>query len=96
MEETPKNCFFFFFGEACRDKLKSRGHVLVNRFFLCMNAEETHKHLLLWCPVAYGLWFMIYGLMGINWVIAGSIIEELWAWEGLDRKRNTVKPLTVF
>lgn len=41
---------------------------------------------------------MIYGLMGVNWVIAGSVIVEVWAYEGLDRKRNTVKmiPLTVF
>lgn len=82
--------------EACReciltlDKLESRGQVLVNRCFLCKKAEEACKHLLLWCPVAYEFWTMIYGLMGIHWVIADFVSDEVWAWDGLTRKRNTL------
>lgn len=44
------------------------------------------------------MWTVVYGLLGIKWVIAGPVIEEIWAWEGLNRKRNFVKmiPLIVF
>lgn len=41
---------------------------------------------------------MIYGLLGIEWVIAGSVREEIWTWEGLFVKRNitNIISLTVF
>lgn len=31
---------------------------------------------------------MVYGLMGINWVMAGSVKEEVWAWMGYVRREN--------
>lgn len=42
---------------------------------------------------------MIYGLLGVQWVVAvGSVIDEVWALDGLDRQKHIVKmiPLTVF
>lgn len=31
---------------------------------------------------------MVYELLGMNWVIAGSVKDELWAWEGLCKKKK--------
>lgn len=41
---------------------------------------------------------MVYNLFGINWVILGSVREELWASEGLCKKKKFVKLilLTIF
>lgn len=90
----------FFAWEACwekiltLDKLKSRDLTLVNGCHLCLRAEKTCNHILLRCFTAYNL----YGLLGINWVVLGSVCEELWAWDGLSTKRNIANliPLTVF
>lgn len=51
----------FFRWEACREKmltfdnLRARGQIIVNRCSLCMCAEESCNHRLLWCPVAHSL-----------------------------------------
>ncbi|MDV3147660.1 MAG: hypothetical protein Q8730_02570, partial [Sweet potato little leaf phytoplasma] len=94
----------FFAWEACWqriltiDKLKIRGRILVNGCICYLQAEETCNHLLLWCPTVRSLWCMIYELLGIEWVIAGSVREEIWAWDGLSVKNKTANliPLTVF
>lgn len=75
----------FFAWEACwekiltTDKLRARGLIIVNGCLLCLNAEESCNHLLLWCHIAYRLWCMIYSLLGIEWVVAGSVRDEIWA-----------------
>lgn len=40
----------------------------------------------------------MYNLLDINWVIIGSVREQLWAWKGLCKKKKFVKliPLTIF
>lgn len=63
------------------DKLMRRGLTIVNRCYLCKEAVESCNHILLWCPVAYSLWHLVYGLMDINWVIAGRVKDELWVWD---------------
>lgn len=79
----------FFAWEASRecilttDRLKRRGKILVNWCYLCKKAEETCNQLLLWCPVAHSLWHLAYGLLDINWVIASTVKDELWAWKGV-------------
>lgn len=57
-----------------------------------------HHAIIIWYPTAYGLWSMIYALLGINWVISGTVRGELWAREGLCVKRKVAKliPLTIF
>lgn len=49
-------------------------------------------------PMAYNLWCMVYGLLGIEWVMAGSVGMEIWNWGGLYVKDNIVNliPLSVF
>lgn len=64
-----------------------------------MGNVESCNHILLRCPIAYSLWCLLYGLMGINWVMAESVREEVWAWKGLCKSSgNFVKiiPLSIF
>lgn len=80
------------------DKLIRRGGIWVNRCYLCKQDAESCNHILLRCPIAYSLWFMVYGLLGINWVIAGTLREELWAWGNVckQKKHANLIPLTIF
>lgn len=93
----------FLSWEACRecfltiDNLRRRGKFLVNDCFLCKNDDSTCRYVLLHCLVVYKLWQIVYGLLGLNWVLAGSVREALWAWKGI-RGRNSqlaMVPLTI-
>lgn len=46
--------------------------------------------------IAHNLWSMVYGLLDICWVRAGSM-KELWAWGGICKKKKFLKliPLTI-
>lgn len=50
---------------------------MANRCFMCKTNEESCNHLLMWCPLTYDLWTMIYGLLRIKWAIAGSVKAEI-------------------
>lgn len=41
---------------------------------------------------------MVYGLLGLNWVVAGTVREEIWAWSGLclENECNKMIPLLCF
>lgn len=41
---------------------------------------------------------MVYGLLGVSWAIADSVINELWAWMGICGRRKYVDliPLLSF
>lgn len=86
----------FFAWEAYResiltlDKLRARDCTLLNGCFMCMRDKEDHRHLLLRCPTAYELWSLVYGLLGICWVPAGSIEDEIWALGGVGLKIEIV------
>lgn len=94
----------FFAWEATKehiltlDNLMKRGFHLVNRCSLCKASPETCRCSLLWCPITYGLWNDIFSLMGIQWVIAGSVKAELLAWESIAAKNKHYRliPLTIF
>lgn len=95
----------FFAWEARRnsiltvDNLMRRDMVMVNRCFLCKKELETCCHLLLHCSTVQELWHMIFGLIGISWVVAGSVREEVGAWSGLGlRKKKLTRliPFTIF
>ena len=51
------------------DKLQRRGIYLVNRCFLCQEAEELVDHLLLHCSKTRVLWELLFPLFGVNWII---------------------------
>lgn len=70
------------------DKLMRRGILRVNRRFLCKRQAESYNHILLRCPMVYNIWLVVYNLLGINWVIVGSISEELCARASLCKKKS--------
>lgn len=45
-----------------------------------------------------GVWTMVYGLLGINWVMAGSVRDEVWVWKSISgqRKHADIILLTIF
>lgn len=59
---------------------------------------ETCNRILLWCPVVYNIWTMIYCFMGLNWVIAGFVRGEVWVWAGLCNKKAHILliPISIF
>lgn len=71
---------------------------MVNGCYMCKDAAETCSHVLLWCLDAYKRWSMVYGLLGISWVMAGMVRDEIWAWKSISRQRKFVDliPLTIF
>lgn len=66
---------------------------MVNWCYLCMAAAKYCNHLLLWCPMTYSIWNMVYTLLGINWVIGESVKKELWAWDEIGKNLKFVKPI---
>lgn len=44
---------------------------------------ETCDHILLWYLIAYSLWCMAFGILGYNWVLVGTIKDEIWAWKDI-------------
>lgn len=39
--------------------------------------KESYNHILLWCPSVYKLWARVYRLLGISWVMASNIRDEI-------------------
>lgn len=54
-------------------QVDEKGEDYGKQVLLCKSATESCNHILFWCPVAYNLWVIIYDLLGINWVITGSM-----------------------
>ena len=48
------------------DKLQRRGISLVNRCFLCQEADKLVDHLLLHCSKTRVLWELLFFLFGVN------------------------------
>lgn len=65
---------------------------------LCMKEVGSYNHILLWCLMVYDIQFMVYNLLGITWVIACTIKDELQTWSGICEKSKTIKfiSLTIF
>lgn len=101
--EGPLRITLFFAWEVGResiltiDKLMRRKRAMVNSCYLCKEAAEWCNHILLWCPVIYSLQTIVYGLLRINWVIAGLVRDEIWVWEGICKKKKIINniPLTI-
>lgn len=70
--ETSKECILTI------DNLRRKCKILVNACYLCKRTEETWNHLLLWCLVVYKFLTMVYRLLGISWVMTGSVRDEIW------------------
>lgn len=46
------------------------------------NRNGESIDLLLYCPIAYEMWHMVFGLFGINWVMPRSVVALLASWHG--------------
>ena len=57
-----------------------RGRPLANRCYVCCCNAESVDHLLLFCPIAHSLWMYMLRLLGINWVMPGSVKDLLFCW----------------
>lgn len=56
---------------------------MVNWYCLCKRPEKTRYRILLWFPIVHSLWSMAYGILGFNWVVAGTVRYEIWAWKSI-------------
>lgn len=80
------------------DKLKKRGKIMVNRCFICRRAEESCNHIVLCCLFVYKFWTTMYGLLRINWEMANTVQDEIWALKGISsgKKHLDVILLAIF
>lgn len=72
------------------DKLMKRSKILVNGCYMYKKAAESYNHILLWCSVMYNSWTIVYGLLGINWVIAWTVTDKLRAWNEICTRKKFV------
>ena len=47
---------------------------------MCRCDGETISHLLLHCPIAYGLWSVVFRSFGILWVLPEGVSDLLFGW----------------
>lgn len=98
---TPHQRISFYAWEAVKertltiDNLMRKDLTTANRCFLCKCCSESCNHLLLWCPVSYKLWSMVFGLLGISWAVSGSVKTELLAWEGMCNRNKNCRLLSL-
>lgn len=71
---------------------------MVNDYFLLKGVEESCNHGLLYCLRVHKLWIIVYGLLGINWVMTGNMRDEIWIWKSINSGKKQVGfiPLAIF
>lgn len=45
--------------------------------------------------IAHTLWPLAYGLLGVKWVKASTLKDELWAWIGLTKQKKCLGLILV-
>ena len=75
------------------DKLKQRGVILANRYFLCEEEKETINHLVIHCPRAKMLWVLFLAIVGLSWVFPRTVRQTLLAWQSVNVDR---KPMRIW
>lgn len=48
-----------------------------NDCYLCKKTVEFCNHVLFRCSIMYKFLFVVYGLLGVSWVMAGSVRDEI-------------------
>jgi hypothetical protein len=56
---------------------------------MCRCSGETVDHLLLHCNVAYELWSFMFHFFGIQWVMAGRVVNLLFGWRNWFGKHDS-------
>lgn len=76
---------------------KGKGNNFTPTYLRQMNTNFNIKNVsnigifLLWCPVVYDIWTMVYSPLGIKRIMARSLREEIWASEELCKKKKNCK-----
>lgn len=73
------------------DNSMKNDRAMANVCYLRKQVTKTYNYLLLWCPIAYSPWSMVYNLLSISWIGADSVREEIWGrggGEGVMKRLN--------
>ena len=92
--KVPKRVAFFLWTTAhgqilTLNNLMLRGRPLVNRCCMCCCNAEFVDHLLLFCLITHSLWTYVLRLVGIDWVMPGSVVDLLFCWYHWLRKHSS-------
>ena len=64
------------------DNLRKHGLIIQSWCCMCKRNGETVDHLFLHCPVAMDMWYMVFGLFGVQWVMPSSVMDLFSCWMG--------------
>ena len=83
------------------DQLKRRGFSLANRCLLRRKDEENIEHLLLHCPMVWGIWSFLLMFVGVAWVPPWLIKDWFFVWKSIlvrksERKAWRAAPFCLF
>ena len=72
------------------DNLCKKKVLILDWCYMC-KSNGVVDHILLYCPIVYELWSMVFTLFGIYWVIPKTLVELLACRQGkFGRHRNGV------
>jgi hypothetical protein len=72
------------------DNLRKRGLILQNWCCLCKSNGESVDHLFIHCPMATDMWWMVFGMFGVQWVMPRTIMDLFSCWSGRLGSHDTV------
>ena len=63
-------------GNLCKKKV-----LILDWCYMC-KSNGVVDHILLYCPIVYELWSMVFTLFGIHWAMPKTVVELLACWQG--------------
>jgi hypothetical protein len=72
------------------DNLMKKNMVLVNRYGMCKNDEESIDHLFLHCESAHLLWNAFFSCFGLAWAMPRGVAHLLSSWWSGGRPHNAM------
>ena len=81
-------------------QLKKKGHSLASRCPPCKKAEEDLEHLLIHCPIVWGMWAALLFFLGAGQVCPFSVKDVILGWKSFpirkkDRKLWLTAPICL-
>ena len=64
------------------DNLRKQQILILDWCCMCKRNGESVDHLLIYCTIAFDLWYMVFTLFGIHWVMPKIVGELLACWQG--------------
>ncbi|KAF5453608.1 hypothetical protein F2P56_028501 [Juglans regia] len=82
---TNKVAFFCWFVSHDKiltiENLRKHGICIVDWCYMCNKDSESVIHLFLHCEVAKSLWNVIFGRLGISWVMPKQVVNLIAGWK---------------